>query len=77
MNNHSWIENELLLQCVCVWIDVDCCVSIKVWLNNLRLIKRIIKEPDHTHWTSADRVAEETSYELLGERCHLGTAWNA
>ncbi len=79
MNNNHWIHNELLLECI--GVDVDCRVGVEVGLNNLNLLKRILEEPDNTQWTRIYRVAEETSYELLGERGHLGilawkSAWN-
>ena len=75
MNNYNWIHNELLLERV--WVDIDHCVAVEVRLNNLDLLQRSLKEPDNTHWTSIDRVAQEASNELLGERGHLGlVAWS-
>lgn len=79
MNHHDWIHDELLFKCV--RIDVDHRVGVKVWLNDLYLLKRWLKEPDNTEWTSIHVVAKESCYELLGKWGHLGLglgrlAWN-
>ena len=73
MNDHCRIENELLLQCVTVWLNVDCCIGVKVRLMNLHLLEGIgIKELHNAHLASTNGVAEETGNELLGIRGHLG-----
>lgn len=72
MNYHRWVEHQLLLHRVIVWINRDCCVCIKVWLMNLHLLKRCLKESYHTQRTRTYCVTHHASYKLLGIRGHLG-----
>jgi hypothetical protein len=69
MYHYCWVMTNLFLKRV--WIDIDDCVSVKVWFNNFYFLKRSFKVLNYTHCTRIDRIAKETGNELLRIR-HLG-----